>query len=148
MPEINKPMDVPELNLQPPIMGKVHLTDDMQQTLALLAAYCENKRLLVRATESGVLNVASPRLLDIYHVTATEAIKNFQGGDIPCTEVMIMGHPSNGELVWVRAYDTAADDNAWPLAKNDVVCFTINNLNQLHIFIETATDRAIVAYTR
>lgn len=148
MPKINKPMDIPELNVQPPIMGKINLSDDMQQSLALLTAYCDNKRLLVRATESGVLNVASPRLLDIIHVPAVGGDYIYRGGDIPCTEVMIMGHPDNTGLVWARTNVQADTDNSWPLAKTDVVGFTVNNMNQLHLRIVVTGEIAIVAYTR
>ncbi|GAI78553.1 unnamed protein product, partial [marine sediment metagenome] len=62
MPDINKPMHVPELNLQPPITGKVRLSDDMQQTLALLTTYVNNKRILLPTSQSGVLFVSEPAI--------------------------------------------------------------------------------------
>ncbi|GAH58832.1 unnamed protein product [marine sediment metagenome] len=69
MPDINKPMDIPELNLQPPISGKVRLSEDMQQTLALLCTYVNNKRVTLKASESGVLLVGEPVIKDIVILT-------------------------------------------------------------------------------
>ncbi|GAI87245.1 unnamed protein product, partial [marine sediment metagenome] len=69
MPDINKPMDIPELNLQPPIIGKVKLLADMQQTLALLCGYANNKRVMLKASESGALLTYEPAIKDILILT-------------------------------------------------------------------------------
>lgn len=148
MTSINKSMNVSELNIQPPLVGKARLSDDIQQTLALLTAFGSYKRKALRCSESGILNTASPRIKDIKHYTRAGATEEQTGHDIPCTEVMVMGHPSNGDLVWVRPHKTATVDNAWPLAKGEAVKFSIDNLNQLNMFIATDTERVIVAYTR
>lgn len=148
MPDINKPMDVPELNLQPPITGKVRLSEDMQQTLALLCAHCGSERKLLSASESGVLNTASRQIKDIVVYTATAEVKEFQGSNTPCTEIAAIAGLSNGDRAWVRPYKVASAANAWPLDKGEVFGFTINNLNQLHVTIQTADDIVVVAYTR
>lgn len=148
MPDINKPMDVPELNLQPPITGKVRVSEDMQQTLALLCAYVNNKRVTLKASELGVLNTTSREIKDIKVFKATAGTKQFQGGDIPCTEIVAIAGLSNGDRAWVRPYKVADDTNAWPLDKGEVFGFTISNLNQLHVTIQTADDIVVVAYTR
>lgn len=148
MTVINKSMDVSELNIQPPLAGKVRLSDDMTQTLALLTAMGAYKRRPLRCSESGVLNVTDPRIKDIQHYIGDGANDTQQGNDVPCTEVMVMGHPSNGNTVWVRPNKTATVDNAWPLLKGEVVRFTLDNLSQLHMLFVTDTERVIVAYTR
>lgn len=148
MPEISKPMDVPELNIRPPIEGKIRLSEDMQQTLALLTAYSENKRVTLKASESGILSTASAKIKDIKHYTRDGATEEQTGGNVPCTECMVMGHPDNTGLVWVRPYKTATTDNAWPLAKGEVVGFTLDNLKQLNMFIVVDGETVIVAYTR
>lgn len=148
MPEINKPMDVPELNLQPPISGKVKLSEDMQQTLALLCGYFNGNRKLLQASESGVLNTTSRQIKDIVVFTATGGTKEFQGEDTPCTEIVAIAGLSNGDRAWVRPYKVADNTNAWPLDKGEVFGFTINNLKQLHVTIQTADDIVVVAYTR
>jgi len=148
MSNINKPMDIPELNLKPPIDGKVRLSEDMQQTLALLSAYCENKRVILKASESGVLNVASAKIKDIVHFTRDGVDEELAGENVPCTECFCMGHPDNTGKVWVRPDKTATVDNAWPLAGGEVVGFTLDNLKQLNMFIAVDEETLIVAYTR
>lgn len=148
MSDMNKPMDIPELGLKPPITSKVRLSDDMQQTLALLTGYFDSRRVLLKATESGVLQVVQPVIKDIVVFTATLGTQSWQGGDIPCTDVAVIGGLYNTGIVWVRPYSAASAANAWPLAKGDVFPFTIGNLNQLHITIETIDDLAAIAYTK
>ena len=148
MPDINKPMTTPELNLKPPIDGKVRLSEDMQQTLALLCAYVNSKRVILKASESGVLNVTSARIKEIVHFTGVGANDEQEGFAAPCTECMVMGHPDNTGLVWVRPYKGAALSNAWPLAAGEVVSFTLDNLKQLNMLIVVAGEKVIVAYTR
>lgn len=148
MPEINKPMGVRELNLQPPVTGKVRLSEDMQQTLALIVAYCDNQRVLVKASESGVLHTTSPRIKGIEVFTAADPVFTWQGSDIPCTDIAVIAGLDNNGKVWVRPYSTATAANAWPLNKGEIFGFAISNLNQLHIAIETTAEIAVIAYTR
>lgn len=148
MHDINKPMGVAELNLQPPITSKIKLTADMQQTLALLTAYGDSARKLLRASESGVLNVASAKIKDIVHIDRVDPANPTQGRDTPCTECLIMAHPDNAGKVWVRPHAAATTANAWPLSAGEVVSFSLDNLNQLRMNIVTNNDSLIVAYTR
>ena len=148
MSDINKPMDVPELNLKPPIDGKVRLSEDMQQTLALLTAYCENKRVTLKASESGVLNTTSAKIKDIVHFAGVGANDTQSGENVQCTECLVMAHPDNASKVWVRPDKTASVNNAWPLAAGEVVGFTLDNLKQLNMLIVCGGEKLIVAYTR
>ena len=147
MPDINKPMNIPELNLKPPIDGKVRLSEDMQQTLALLTAYGVNQRKLLRASESGVLNVASARIKDILHYVGVGANDTQVGDNVSCTECLVMAHPENTGKIWVRPDKEASVDNAWPLAKSEVVNFTLDNLKQLNMLIVVDGEKLIVAYS-
>ncbi|MBA7618127.1 hypothetical protein ES703_25448 [subsurface metagenome] len=148
MSEINKAMDVAELNIKPPIEGKTRLSEDMQQTLALLTAMGADKRRPIRCSESGILNVTDPRIKDIKHYIRTALKDPKAGDDISCTAVMAMGHPSNTDLIWVRPNGIAYASNSWPLAAGEVVGFTLDNLSQLKMLIAAENDRLIVAYTR
>ncbi|MBA7522236.1 hypothetical protein ES705_14354 [subsurface metagenome] len=148
MPDINKPMGVPELNIKPPIDGKVRLSEDMQQTLALLCGYADSKRVILKASDSGVLNTTSARIKDIVHYTRTDPANPTQGDNVPCTECLVMGHPDNVGSVWVRPDQTAEITNAWPLGKGEVVNFTLDNLQQLKMNIITDGDILIVAFSR
>ena len=148
MPDINKPMTIPELNLKPPIDGKVRLSEDMQQTLALLCAMGISKRIPLVCSESGVFNVAEPRIKDVKHYTGVGANDTQTGDNVACTECLVMGHPDNTGTVWIRPYKTASVDNAWPLAAWDIQRFTLDNLKQLNMLMVVDGDIVIVAYTR
>jgi len=141
-------MPVPELDLRPEQASPVRLSEDMQQVLALLTGYARNQRVLLQATPSGVLFVASPRIEDVFHVTATNDNYDYQGIDKPCSDVVIFGHPDNIGLIWARPDLPALATNAWPIAKKEVVCFTLSNLNQLYLRIVTNGEKAIIAYNR
>jgi len=148
MGSINKPMNVPELNLEPPVAGKIRLSEDMQQTLALLTGYGDNKRVVLKASDSGVLATASRRIADVAHYTGVGANDAQVGLDVACTEVMVTAHPDNTGLIWVRPDKVATVDNAWPLAANGTVGFTLDNLKQLNMLIVVAGEKVIVAHTR
>ena len=144
---IGTPIAVPELNLQPEQSGGVNLSEDMQQTLALLTAFFLNKRVVLKASASGMLYVTSPPLKDVFHVTATTGAYAYRGTDTPCSEVMVMAHPDNTGRVWAKSNDTALTDTAIPLAAGDVVSISITNLNQLFLLIATNGEKAIIAYS-
>ena len=148
MPDINKPMDVPELNLQPPITGKVRLSEDMQQTLALLCAMGSSKRVMLRASESGVLLVGEPAIKDIVIIASAAITGIGQGSDIACSSVMIMAHPDNTDKTWVRPYVAPTETHGWPLDAKAVVSFTVDNVNRIHFLCDTAEEKIIIAYTR
>lgn len=143
----NDPVKMPELPLIPEVDRGVLLDKGMKQVMSLLTAYWKEQRVALRASPSGVLFTASPQIHDIFHVPATDDDFKYQGDDIACSEVMVMGHPANGNTIWVRPHKVATIDNAWPLLKYDVVSFTITNMNMLHILIPVNTQAAIIAYT-
>jgi len=146
MPDINKPMDIPALNLKPPIDGKVRLSADMQQTLALLVGYGVNKRILLRTSELGILNVTSARIKDIVHYTRDGATEEIQGDSVACSEIIVIGHPDNTGKIWVRTDVVATVDNAVPLDAKDRVGFSVNNLADLQLFVAVDGETAIVMY--
>ena len=141
-------MQIAGLKLQPPIAGKVQLSDDMQQTLALLTGYSDSERVLLKATETGVLNTASPQIKDIVVLQAADPVFSWVGGDFPCSEIAVIAGLDNTGRVWVRPYSVASAANAWPLEKGESFGFTVSNLNQVHVTIETTTEIAIIAFTR
>jgi len=143
----DSPVKMPELNLIPESERGIELDAGMKQVMSLLTAYCKEQRVTLQATPSGMLFVGSTQIGDMFHVTANDTNYKYQGANIACSEVMVMGHPSNGDTIWVRPHKIATVDNAWPLLKYDVVSFTITNLSMLHILIPVNTQEAIVAYT-
>lgn len=143
----DSPVKMPELHLIPETDRGIELDKGMKQVMSLLTAYWREQRVTLKSTPSGVLFTASSQIADIIHVVGDGANDVYQGDDIACSEVMVMGHPSNGNTIWVRPHKIATVDNALPLLKYDIMIFTITNLNMLHILIETNTERAIIAYT-
>ena len=147
MQTIHNPLRIPELDIKPEPTGGISLSENMQQVLSTLTGFWRNKRVLLKASPTGILMTTSPQLQDIYHETAIGVNDTFQGADIPCSEVMVMGHPDNTGKVWVRKGVTATVDNAWPLDANDAVSLTVTNLNQLQLLIVGDTEKAIIAYS-
>lgn len=147
MNTIGTPMAIPELDLRPEPLGGIQLSEDMQQALSLLAGFWKNRRVLLKSSMAGILFVAEPQITDVIHITASSGDYLYHGDDIECTEVMIMGHPDNAGLVWAKPHLQADTDCSWPLAKKEVVKFTLSSLSQLHLRIVTNGDIAIIAYT-
>ena len=147
MQSIGVPLHCPELDLMPKQAEAIQLSKDMQQTLALLTGFWQNQRLLLKASPNGILFTTSPQIKDVFHVTATSDNYAYQGQDIKCSEVFVMGHPDNAGKIWVKPFTTAAIDNAWPLDAGDVWGFSLTNLNMLNMLIITNGEKAIVAYT-
>lgn len=129
-------------------LGRVELGEVLQQTLALMAGSDDMKRVILRASETGVLNVCSARIADIVHVVADENEFTWQGDYKKCTEVIVMGHPDNGGLVWARPDKAATVNNAFPCGAGLGFSFPIDNLKNLNLLIRVNTEVAIVIYTR
>lgn len=138
---------MPELNLTPESERGVELDAGMKQVMSLLTAYYKEQRVTLRCSPGGVLYVSNSQVGDIFHVTATSINYHYHGKDLQCSEVMVMGHPSNADTIWVRTRSAANANNAWPLLKKEVVSFTIPNLELLRIKIIADTERAIILYT-
>jgi hypothetical protein len=147
MDDMQKTMQAPELGLHQKVERLIRVQEEVQQSLATLLGYAGNQRVLLKASPSGILYAASPRLSDVVHYTAGAPSTAKQGDDLPCTEVLCMAHPDNTGRIWVRTMKTAAANNAFPLDKTDVIGFSVENLNQLHALIVANGDTLIVGYS-
>jgi len=143
----DSPVKMPEFQTIPESERGIDLDAGMKQVLSVLTAYSQEKRVSLKASPGGVLFVSSSVVGDIYHLLATSNNHLFQGGDIQCSEVMVMGHPDNGDTIWVRTKTQANTNNSWPLLKNEVISFSIGNLSLLRIRIVADTEKAIILYT-
>jgi hypothetical protein len=142
--KIGTPLKCPELNLTPEAQG-VELSEVMQQALSLLAVFNKNQRIIVKGSPVGALRTTSSRIQDIKHITGTGANDEVQGTDIPCSEVMCMGHPDNTGKVWVRSLVTATVNNAWPLGAGEVVNISVDNYRDLQGLIVVDGEKLICA---
>jgi len=148
MNRIGTPLKIPELNLQPEPDVGINLSKDMQQVLSLLTGFSKNRRIVLQSSPVGALRTTSARLIDVVHFTGSGANDTQQGGDVPCSEAMCMGHPSNSATgkIWVRSLSTATVSNAWPLGAGEVVNISLDNLRDLQMLIVVDTEKLIVAY--
>jgi len=146
MSKVGTPLKCPELNLQPEPEGGINLSEDMRQVLSLLTAFSKNRRVLVGASPVGALRTTSARIIDIKHFTGSGANDTQQGDDVPCSEVMCMGHPSNTGKVWIRSLSVATVNNAWPLGAGEVQNMSVDNFRDLQMLIVVDTEKLIVAY--
>lgn len=147
MQTIQQPLTIPELDLKPESAGAIELTPDMQQTLALLAGFWRNTRVLLKASPSGVLFTASPQIKGVVNVTGVGANYPYQGSNIPCSEVLVLAHPDNTGRIWVNPHAVAAADTGYPLDAGDPIGFGVTNLNMVHLLIVTAGEKAIIVYS-
>lgn len=147
MPDIGTPIAVPELCLQPEQAGAVKLSDDMQQTLSLLTAFFLNKRVLLKASSSGILYVTLPRLVDTLSWQADGDNDVIQGDDVPCTEVLCRAALANTGIVYVTVFKTPTAANAMPLQKGESFVFCVENLREIQALFTKDDDILIVCHS-
>lgn len=148
MAEISIPKSHADLPISPSLPGVLPISERVQQVFALLVGSTQEATQFLKLANSGAVCTTSMRIQDIIHKTAAGSPANMTGDDLPCTEVMCLGHPSNTGTVWIRADKTATANNAWPLAKGEAVIFTIDNLKQLNFLMTVGSEKLIIAYTR
>lgn len=147
MPEIIKTLTFEDLPTKPPIRGRPRISEDMQQTIALLSAWDGATRRLIKAMPSGALTVVSPPVKGIINLLADQVAYVWQGSDIKTTEVLIVNNPKNTGDVWFNFGVAAAVNTGYLLESGDYLKFSINNLNRLHVFIASDAERVIIIYT-
>lgn len=147
MKDILKSLTFDDLPTKPPISGRLKMSDDLQQTIALLSGWDGATRRLCRVTPTGVLYFASPPVQGISNILSDETTYNWQGGNIKTSEVIVRADKTNNDDVWVNVGAVAVANTGYPLDGGEWVNFSITNLNMLHIHIVATAERAIVIYT-
>ncbi|KKN16544.1 hypothetical protein LCGC14_0974950 [marine sediment metagenome] len=148
MTKIRIPLPFDDLDTHPPLASMITISDDMLQALVLLSGYSGTERKLLRCTPTGILNTVTPRFQGIINVAASGANYLYQGPVIMTTEVMVRSNPNNAGLVWVNIDGAATTDTGWPLASGEVLMFTVDNLNHVHLKIIADTEKVILMYSR
>ncbi len=146
MSNITKPLPFPDLKSKPELPSQIRVSDDMQQTLALLSCYDGQQRKLLRVTSDGCLITTSIRPKGFVNYTATQANDDWHGDDIKCSEVKVIADKNNAALVWVKLDGTADEDDGEPLASGDYLVWGLENLVNLHINIVGDGEKIIVTY--
>jgi hypothetical protein len=144
-------LDVPALKgaltMRPPMPPSIPLSDYVQQALCLLLGYSYGDTVVCHASPGGVLYTTSPRLSDIVVWTAVGDNEAHQGTDIVATELLIRAAMANTDIVYVRTRTAANTGNSYPLAKGEVINFSVENLNELRALIAKTGDKLIVGYS-
>lgn len=148
MREILKPLTFDDLPTKPPLTGRPKITEDIQQTAALLVGFDKVTRRLVFVNPQGVLHSISPPVDGIINKQFPSGTDNYQPVDIKTSEVLIRAKPTNTGRIWVNVGAAAADNTGYPLDSGEPVTLSVNNLRDLQFFSDTDDDWIIIVYTK
>jgi len=148
MAKIHKPLPFPTLQSKPELSALPNISDDIQQTLALLSGYDGSQRELLRCSPGGILYFNSPRAADIIKVTATAINFDWVGDNVITNEIVVRADSGNADLVQVMIDKPFAAGSAWPLAANESIQLSLDNLNNLNLRIIADTEIVYILYTR
>jgi len=147
MPEILLPLTFEDLPTRPPLVGRPKVSDDLQQTVALLVGWDKITRRLVRVTPSGVLYIAQARVKGVLNEQSGGAGSTWSGANISTSEVLLKSKTGNSALIWVNFGAVAAANVGYPLDSGEKITVSINNLNSLHLYFNAADDWAVIIYS-
>jgi len=147
MAEILKSFTFEDLPTRPPITGRPKISDDFQQTVALLSGWDGVTRRLIRVSPSGVIRVGSARAVGVINVVATIDGYVVTCNDCPTSEVMLRAFPDNTGRVFLNIAAAAALNTGYPLFTGEWINLSVNNMNSLQLYIEKDTDKVAVIYT-
>lgn len=142
-----KPFSFDDLPTKPPITGRPKLSEDLQQTIALLSGFDGVTRRLIRCSPTGVIRVGSARAIGLYNIVANKDDYTTICADCPASEVMIRAFPDNTGRVFVNFGSPAAVNTGYPLFTGEWVTLSLDNLNSLQLYIEKDTDKVAAIYT-
>ena len=147
MRQITRPLTFDDLPTRPPLQGQPQVSDDIQQTAALLVGYDKITRRLVYCNPQGVLHTVSPPVKGIINQITTGAGSTKVFTNITTTEVIIRANPANVDNLWVNLDASAAVDTGYPLEAGEWLKLSINNLLRLNLYFVGTTTKAIILYT-
>ncbi|KKN15623.1 hypothetical protein LCGC14_0984100 [marine sediment metagenome] len=148
MGKLRTPFEITELSVKPPLSSSPNITDDIQQTLATLVAYNGQSRRLLRCTAHGMLEVVNPLAVGFINVVGSGVNDTYDGIDRRTSEVIVRAHPDNNSLLWLNVFKAAAVDSGWPLAANEYLVLSVNDISHLHLLIVGSGEKAVISYTQ
>jgi len=148
MSTIITPLGFEELKTKPPLSPQVRLSEDMQQTLALLAGFDGVQRHLIRTTPTGIIQVVNPLIQAIINHTSTGGNEAYQHSPQRCSEVIVRANPNNGGDIWLNVGAAAGVDTGWVLDANEQIPITVANLAHIQLLIVTSGDKVQIIYTQ
>ena len=147
MAELLKALTFDDLPTRPPLSGRLKISDDLQQTIALLSGWDGATRRIIRVSPSGVIRTGSARAVGLYNIVADEDAYEITYDDCPTSEVLLRAFPDNTGRVFVNIGTAAALNTGYPLFTGEWVNLSVNNLNSLQLYIEKDTDKVAAIYT-
>ncbi|GAG60618.1 unnamed protein product [marine sediment metagenome] len=147
MPEILKSFTFDDLPMKPPITGRPKVSDDLQQTIALLSGWDGVTRRLVRVSPTGAIRVGSARAVGIINVVANTDAYTANCTGCAASEVMIRAFPDNTGRVFLNIGTAAALNTGYPLFTGEWVSLSVNDMSVLYLYIEKDTDKVAVIFT-
>ncbi|GAG66536.1 unnamed protein product, partial [marine sediment metagenome] len=135
------------LPTRPPITGRPKLSDDIQQTIALLSGWDGATRRLLKSSPAGILRVTDARAIGVYNVKASQDDISITCDDCPASEVMIRSFPDNVGKVFVNVNAEADENVGYPLFTGEWIRIAVNNLSSVQVWFEKDDDRVAAIYT-
>ncbi len=145
--EILKPLTFDDLPTKPPISGRPKVSEDLQQTIALLSGWDGSTRRLIRVSPTGTLYVASPKAKGIINQQASGDADDYQAPNIVTSEVLIKAKTGNSGNVWINVGKAAAANVGYQLLSGDWISFSVNNLNSLQFHFTKNLDWINLLYS-
>lgn len=145
---LQRPLPLQEMPVAPEITRPFIISDDLQQTLAMLFGYDGSGRRPIRCNNQGTLYVASPVVKDNTVITGSGADYQWCGDNENVSEVIIMADPGNGSNIYVKFDETATSANGWPLAAKDSLTITINNMARVNVLVVADGEKFHLLKTR
>lgn len=148
MREIIVPLTFDDLPTKPPLTGRPKITEDIQQTAALLVGSDKITRRLVYVNPQGVLHSASPPVQGILNLQADGDTDTWQGSDIKTTEVLLRTYYDNAGYIRANVGAAATITTGYFLNSGEWVRWSLDNLRNLHLYFRIDDDRIDIVYTK
>jgi len=145
--DILKTLTFDDLPTKPEIKGRPNLSEDLQQTIALLSGWDGATRRLIRCSPTGVIRIGSAKVKGVYNVVADQDAYLLTCIDCPTSEVMLRAFPDNTGRVFINIGIAAGLNTGYPLFTGEWVNISVNNLNNVQLYIEKDTDKVAAIYT-
>jgi len=147
MGELQIPFPLKGVPVKPEMTGRLKMDDQLMQTLAALCGYDGEARRLLTCSVNGSLNTTTAVVSAVINKTTTGAAEAITFSSTPTTEVMIKANPLNSGDVWVNVGAAAGVDTGWVLCPGDWVRFSVNDLDNIRLYVVTSGDKVIIART-
>ena len=144
MPEIQIPFPLKGIPIKPEMTGRVKLDETMIQTLSALCGYDGEARRLLTCALNGSLHVTNPPVCDIINKTAVGDAEAVTFSSTPTTEILILANPKNTGDIWANLNAAADVDTGFPLSPGDWLNVSLNNMQDLQLYIALTGDKVII----